>query len=163
MLRKIFTTTMIAAVASGAAFAQVEQTASEEEAQSVRDSIARIGCEAGEIEKESENLYEIDDAPCEIGQYDIKLNGDFTIISMTYDGAAEDNVGEDADDRQDAAVSQEVKDRVTVMLADMQCEMDTDNIEADDAGYELDDVFCADGQYDIELDENLGVTNRRKE
>ena len=34
-------------------------------------------------------------------------------------------------------------------LADMQCQMDTADIDADDDGYDLDDVFCADGQYDM--------------
>lgn len=53
--------------------------------------------------------------------------------------------------------------RITEMLAGMQCEMDPADIEADSAGYELDDVFCADGQYDIELDADLNVTGKRKE
>lgn len=38
-----------------------------------------------EAEKESAKLYELDDAECEIGQYDIKLNENFEIISMTRD------------------------------------------------------------------------------
>ena len=53
--------------------------------------------------------------------------------------------------------------RITEMLAGMQCEMDPADIEADGAGYELDDVFCADGQYDIELGADLNVTGKRKE
>lgn len=63
----------------------VEELASEQEVASVRESIARIGCEAETIEKEDDDLYEIDDAECEIGQYDIKLDGAFEIISMTAD------------------------------------------------------------------------------
>lgn len=70
---------------SGAAFAQDEVMASPEEAAKVSAAIAKIGCKAEEIEKESANLYEIDDAVCEIGQYDIKLNGDFKITVMTGD------------------------------------------------------------------------------
>lgn len=31
------------------------------------------------------------------------------------------------------------------------------------AATSLDDVFCADGQYDIKLDANLAVTEKRKE
>ncbi|SIO30493.1 Peptidase propeptide and YPEB domain-containing protein [Rhodovulum sp. ES.010] len=64
---------------------------------------------------------------------------------------------------QEGEVSQETVDRIMAMLAEMQCEMDPGDIEAEGGGYELDDVFCADGQYDIDLDENLEVTSRRKE
>jgi protein-disulfide isomerase-like protein with CxxC motif len=69
----------------GAALAQDEAMASPEEAAKVSEAIAKIGCKAEEIEKENANLYEIDDAVCEIGQYDIKLNGDFKITVMTGD------------------------------------------------------------------------------
>jgi hypothetical protein len=70
---------------AGAAFAKEEIAASPEEAAKVSAEIAKIGCKAEEIEKESANLYEIDDAQCEIGQYDIKLNGDFKITVLTSD------------------------------------------------------------------------------
>jgi hypothetical protein len=53
--------------------------------------------------------------------------------------------------------------QIDTMLADMDCEVDPSNVEVEDDGYELDDVFCADGQYDIELDSNLNETGRRKE
>ncbi|TCP38902.1 PepSY domain-containing protein [Rhodovulum marinum] len=65
---------------------------------------------------------------------------------------------------QDAEISPEVVERITALLAEMQCEMDPGNIEAEDGGgYELDDVFCIDGQYDIDLNADFEVTNRRKE
>ena len=79
------------AVAPGLALAQeeepdtVEELASEEEVAAMRESVGRIGCEAELIEKESDDLFEIDDAECEIGQYDIKLDGEYNIISMTAD------------------------------------------------------------------------------
>lgn len=38
-----------------------------------------------EVEKESDTLFELDDATCAIGQYDIKLNENYDIISMTRD------------------------------------------------------------------------------
>ncbi|WP_424931042.1 PepSY domain-containing protein [Amaricoccus macauensis] len=60
-------------------------------------------------------------------------------------------------------VSPETAEQIQAMLAEMQCEMDPSDIEVEDDGYELDDVFCADGQYDIELDSNLNETGRRKE
>jgi hypothetical protein len=57
----------------------------------------------------------------------------------------------------------EVMEQINSLLAGMDCEVDPGNIEAQNGGYELDDVFCADGQYDLELDSNLNETNRRKE
>jgi hypothetical protein len=49
------------------------------------------------------------------------------------------------------------------MLANMKCEVDPANIEVDGEGYELDDVFCADGQYDMALNADLTVADKRKE
>jgi len=53
--------------------------------------------------------------------------------------------------------------KIQAMLKDMQCEVAPENIEADEAGFELDDVFCADGQYDMDLDKDLKVVNKKKE
>ncbi|TCO71732.1 PepSY domain-containing protein [Rhodovulum euryhalinum] len=61
-------------------------------------------------------------------------------------------------------ISPDVVEKITAMLAEMQCEMDPSDIETEDGGgFELDDVFCADGQYDIELDSDLQVVEKRKE
>ncbi len=60
-------------------------------------------------------------------------------------------------------VSEEVQAQIMEYLASVQCEMDPGDIEVEDDGYELDDVFCADGQYDIKLDSDLQETGRRKE
>ncbi|CCF00356.1 Hypothetical protein SFHH103_05894 (plasmid) [Sinorhizobium fredii HH103] len=49
------------------------------------------------------------------------------------------------------------------MLAAMKCEVDPANIEAGGEGYELDDVFCRDGQYDMNLNADLTVADKRKE
>lgn len=49
------------------------------------------------------------------------------------------------------------------MLATMKCEVDPANIEANGKGYELDDVFCSDGQYDMDLNADLTVADKRKE
>ena len=45
------------------------------------------GCSGGKLEKETEatGLYEIDDAKCKDGQYDIKLDKDFKVIVITRD------------------------------------------------------------------------------
>lgn len=69
------------------ALAEDDDAASAEEIAGVTATIAKIGCKPGPegIEKERADLFEIDDAQCEIGQYDIKLNGEFVITSMTLD------------------------------------------------------------------------------
>jgi len=59
--------------------------------------------------------------------------------------------------------SEEQVSQIMAMLADMQCEMDPSDIEMEDGGFELDDVYCADGQYDIDLDADMQVTNKRAE
>ena len=53
--------------------------------------------------------------------------------------------------------------RIMETLAAMQCEMDEADIEKSAGGFELDDVFCADGQYDIDLDTAFEVVEKRKE
>ncbi|SFE84137.1 PepSY domain-containing protein [Roseivivax sediminis] len=64
----------------------------------------------------------------------------------------------------DDAIPQETVDSIMAMLEDMQCEMDPDDIEREDDGYDLDDVICAEGgQFDITLDADLNETGRRAE
>ncbi len=60
-------------------------------------------------------------------------------------------------------VSADKQTAILAMLKTMQCEVDPANIEADDGGFELDDVFCADGQYDMKLNADLSVADKRKE
>ena len=61
-------------------------------------------------------------------------------------------------------VSPEVVDQITAMLMEMNCQMDPDDIEMEDGGYELDDVICEGGkQFDIELDADLQEVGRRAE
>ena len=71
------------------AFAQegatAEEMASEEETARVNESLARIGCRAANVEKETAMMFEVDDAECEIGQYAIELDGDYAIASMIKD------------------------------------------------------------------------------
>ncbi len=61
------------------------------------------------------------------------------------------------------AVDKATADKVLAVLKGMGCEVDPSDIEAEADGYELDDVFCADGQYDMEMNAALEVTSRRKE
>ena len=60
---------------------------SEAEAQKIRAALEAWGCSGGKMEKETEanGLYEVDDAKCKDGQYDIKLDKDFKVIVITRD------------------------------------------------------------------------------
>ncbi len=65
-----------------------------------------------------------------------------------------------ADDHVDA----ETVARIEAYLASIECQMDPADIEAEDGGYELDDVICKGGkQFDIELDAELNEIGRRAE
>lgn len=64
-----------------------QEKASKEDAEKVLAAIKEIGCEAdaGDVEKEKSGGFEIDDAKCKIGQYDIKITKDFKISSLIAD------------------------------------------------------------------------------
>ncbi|MFC7704150.1 PepSY domain-containing protein [Plastorhodobacter daqingensis] len=80
-----------------------------------------------------------------------------TILALLAGPALADSHGADAPDA-------ETIERINAMLAGMNCEIDPEDIELEDDGtYDLDDVMCADGQYDMKLDADLNVTERRKE
>ena len=54
--------------------------------------------------------------------------------------------------------------QIDSLLGSMTCEVDPDNIDVEDAGgFDLDDVICVDGQYDIKLDADYKVLEQRKE
>ena len=64
----------------------------------------------------------------------------------------------------DAKPSPDVIVRIEAILANMDCQMDPDDIEVEEGGYELDDVMCKGGhQFDIDLDNDLNVLERRAE
>jgi hypothetical protein len=62
-----------------------------------------------------------------------------------------------------AQASEEQQAKIDEVLANMQCEVDPANVEVEGGNFDLDDVICADGQYDIVLDAGYAVTERRKE
>ena len=67
-----------------------------------------------------------------------------------------------ADDDEKATAEQIAK--IDEALAAMRCEVDADNIEVEDDGsFDLDDVICADGQYDVKLNADYSEKERRKE
>lgn len=54
--------------------------------------------------------------------------------------------------------------KIDAALAAMTCEVDSANIEVEDDGsFDLDDVICADGQYDVKLNADFTEKERRKE
>lgn len=59
-------------------------------------------------------------------------------------------------------VSDEQMKKIEEMLASMRCEV-TGEIEVEDDEIELDDVICAGGQFDFEMNEELHITGARAE
>lgn len=57
----------------------------------------------------------------------------------------------------------EQMERIDAVLAEKQCEVDPANVDVEDGIFDLDDVMCATGQYDIKLDADFAVTEERKE
>lgn len=54
--------------------------------------------------------------------------------------------------------------KIEAFLASIECQMDPDDIEVEENGYELDDVICKGGdQFDIALDKDLNEVGRRAE
>jgi hypothetical protein len=58
-----------------------------DEAEKIQAALKEWGCSGGKMEQESEGsgVYEVDDATCPDGQYDIKLDDEFRVISITRD------------------------------------------------------------------------------
>lgn len=61
------------------------------------------------------------------------------------------------------APSEEQMTRIDEVLKAKSCEVDPANVEVEDGMFDLDDVMCADGQYDLMLDANYVVTKEKKE
>jgi hypothetical protein len=64
-----------------------DTTVTQVEAEKIRAALEAWGCTGGKMEKETEGsgYFEVDDAKCKNGQYDIKLDKDFNVTSMTRD------------------------------------------------------------------------------
>jgi hypothetical protein len=80
--------TLVAFVAMAMSTAGLADTpVSEAEAQKIRAALETWGCSGGKMEKETEatSVYEIDDAKCKDGQYDIKLDKDFKVLVISRD------------------------------------------------------------------------------
>jgi hypothetical protein len=57
------------------------------EAEKIKAVLEVWGCTGGKMEKETEGsgYFEVDDAKCKDGQYDFKLDKDFTVTVITRD------------------------------------------------------------------------------
>jgi hypothetical protein len=78
---------IVAALSMCGTAALADTPVSEADAQKIRAALQAFGCSGGKMEQETEgtSVYEVDDAKCRDGQYDIKLDKDFKIVSMTRD------------------------------------------------------------------------------
>jgi hypothetical protein len=83
---KPFLMVLVAALASSTSvLADTPVTAAE--AEKIKAALEAFGCTGGKMEKETEGsgYFEVDDAKCKDGQYDIKLDKDFKVIAITRD------------------------------------------------------------------------------
>jgi hypothetical protein len=79
---------MAFAVALGTStFAHADMPVTPAEAEKITAALQVLGCTGGKMEKETEasGYFEVDDAKCRDGQFDIKLDKDFKLISMSRD------------------------------------------------------------------------------
>ncbi|UPJ49139.1 hypothetical protein IVB30_40275 [Bradyrhizobium sp. 200] len=83
---KYFSMVFAAALLSST-FALADSPVTPAEAEKIKAALENLGCTGGKMEKETEGsgYFEVDDAKCKDGQYDIKLDKDFKMIAMTRD------------------------------------------------------------------------------
>jgi hypothetical protein len=76
-----------AAALAGTSLALADTPVTPAEAEKIKAAMEVLGCTGGKMEKETEGsgYFEVDDAKCRDGQYDIKLDKDFKLIAMTRD------------------------------------------------------------------------------
>lgn len=74
-------------VVLGSTVALADKPVTPAEAEKIQAAMKAWGCAGGKMEHETEatGVYEVDDAKCTNGQYDIKLDSDFKVISITRD------------------------------------------------------------------------------
>ncbi len=58
----------------------------------------------------------------------------------------------------------ETVSKIEAYLTSIECQMDPDDIEVEENGYDLDDVICKGGdQFDIKVDKDLNEVSRKAE
>ena len=67
--------------------ARADRPVTDEERPKLVSAVAAEGCSGGKMEQETEasGIYEVDDAKCHGGQYDIKLDKEFKVILISRD------------------------------------------------------------------------------
>jgi hypothetical protein len=82
---RAFGLAVILALGTTLAYAEDDDGAvSEADMAKIKAALSELGCEDGEgFKKESEGIYEIDDAKCKMGTMDIKLDKDFKVILIS--------------------------------------------------------------------------------
>ena len=73
-------------IGSTTVVAETPVTPAEEE--KIKAALEAFGCTGGKIEKEDEDstlLYEVDEAKCKSGEYDVKLDKNFNVIIIVRD------------------------------------------------------------------------------
>ena len=83
---KVLLVALAATFACGS-FALADTPVTPTEAEKIKAVLEALGCTGGKMEKETEGsgYFEIDDAKCKDGQFDIKLDKDLKLIVMTRD------------------------------------------------------------------------------
>jgi hypothetical protein len=84
-MKRIIAVAAAFAFCSTAAFADDKPT--DDEMAKIKDAVAAWGCEGGSYEKETEGsgVYEAEDVKCKAGQYDFRLDKDFSVFVITKD------------------------------------------------------------------------------
>ena len=77
----------LAASLASSTFAFADTPVTPAEAEKIKAVLEILGCTGGKMEKATEGsgYFEVDDAKCKDGQYDVKLDKDFKMIAMTRD------------------------------------------------------------------------------
>jgi hypothetical protein len=88
-MRRIVVLALLTVAAIGAAIlnATADAPVSPADAEKIQAAIKPWGCSGGKMERETEatGVFEVDDAKCPGGQYDLRLDKDFNVVVITRD------------------------------------------------------------------------------
>jgi hypothetical protein len=86
LIRIVMTFTAIGIIASTSPLL-ADTPVTPADAEKIKAALEAWGCTGGKMEKETEGsgYFEVDDAKCKDGQYDFKLDKDFTVTVITRD------------------------------------------------------------------------------
>jgi hypothetical protein len=87
-MMKVVLMALVAAGIIGSTTVVAETPVTPAEEAKIKAALEAFGCIGGKIEKEDEDstlLYEVDEAKCKSGEYDIKLDKNFNVIIIVRD------------------------------------------------------------------------------